>query len=295
MNKLQNEPKMLRDLGLKDIVRRMIDAGHLKITREKAEEIWARQDAEKEKALNENCKVCGLEFNRHDMKWTASGFGPFCSDTCARGYENERRKGEVAKNHQDVMRRLNIPKEFWNKTFDNFKIFSSDMASHLNKIHNWYAEKDTAFLFIHGETGCGKTHLAVAALKEFYKLKATGFFNRIEDLAKSLREVYSQEKKSEFPIIEKHCRARFLVLDDLGADKQSDFIVTRIYDIVNYRNSENLLTIFTSNYGIEIIEDAYGSRIASRIKAGLILHLAAPDYRNRRKEKNENQKREPWA
>ena len=57
-----------------------------------------------------------------------------------------------------------------------------------------------------------------------------------------------------------------LVLDDLGAEFNSPFVTSTLYDVVNSRISERRSTILTTNY---IDEDAlarrYGEKISSRL------------------------------
>ena len=71
-----------------------------------------------------------------------------------------------------------------------------------------------------------------------------------------------------------------LILDDLGAEKTTDWALQSLYIIINKRLSEELQTIITSNLSLDELRDKIGDRIASRI-AGMckIVKLTGRDRR----------------
>jgi DNA replication protein DnaC len=56
-----------------------------------------------------------------------------------------------------------------------------------------------------------------------------------------------------------------LILDDIGAERLTDFVAETFYLIVNGRYNKMLPTIFTSNFTIGELSERVGDRIASRI------------------------------
>jgi len=74
-----------------------------------------------------------------------------------------------------------------------------------------------------------------------------------------------------------------LVLDDLGAEKVSDFVLQTLYDLLDRRYGECLETIITSNLSLDQLTVHYGShgdRLASRIAGmGPALVLKGKDRR----------------
>ena len=56
-----------------------------------------------------------------------------------------------------------------------------------------------------------------------------------------------------------------LVLDDLGAEKPSDWMRDRLYTLVNRRYESNLPIIVTTNKDITSLEEHVGKRIVSRL------------------------------
>ena len=56
-----------------------------------------------------------------------------------------------------------------------------------------------------------------------------------------------------------------LIIDDLGAEKMSEWIEETMFKIINKRYEEVLPTIITSNNDLESMEERLGQRIVSRI------------------------------
>ena len=127
-------------------------------------------------------------------------------------------------------------------------------------------QKDRRGLFIHGAVGTGKTHIAYA-IKDWleYKQIWCRFENTTElifdikgDIGRDhLSRVNKAESLSEFKGI--------LILDDIGAERISDYVAEVFYFIMNKRYNEMMPTIFTSNLSLGQLAEKIGDRTASRI------------------------------
>ncbi len=105
-------------------------------------------------------------------------------------------------------------------------------------------------LFLEGQPGVGKTHLAVAVLKQVIQSTgARGVFYDTRDLLRVIRSTYDPSiRTTELEVLRPVMTADLLVLDDLGAEKTSEWVEETMNLIVNTRYNERRLTIFTSNY-----------------------------------------------
>ena len=129
-------------------------------------------------------------------------------------------------------------------------------------------------LFLEGQPGVGKTHLAVAVLKQVVQTSgARGLFYDTRDLLRVIRSTYDPSiRTTELEVLRPVMTADLLVLDDLGAEKTSEWVEETMNLIVNTRYNERRLTIFTSNY--PDIVDETRSELAAPFRIGA--HALAP-------------------
>jgi len=144
-------------------------------------------------------------------------------------------------------------------------------------------------LFLLGHPGVGKTHLAVAILKLAIRRKgARGLFYDTRELLRLIRSTYNPlVQTAEMDVLRPVMRADLLVLDDLGAEKTSEWVEETLNLIVNTRYNERRATLFTSNYEIrdDVTDpDALAVRVGFRMWSRLhemceFLTLKGVDFR----------------
>lgn len=132
-------------------------------------------------------------------------------------------------------------------------------------------------LFLYGEKGTGKTKLAAIIANERAGAGKPVLFASVPDLMADIRASFSSGGTSER--VQAVKETPFLVLDDLGAEKMTEWVGEQLFCIVNHRYNEQLPTVVTSNYsptqiirhmatvdrGGNVIDDMQGQRIMSRI------------------------------
>lgn len=135
-----------------------------------------------------------------------------------------------------------------------------------------------------GQTGCGKTHLAIALLAEYPCIDATDpVFITVPELLLKIRTCFSTKATlTEEELINNYASCEVLVLDDLGAEKESDFVIVTLYLIIDRRNRYGRKTIITTNLSLSEIEEKLGARIASRLSEMKIIKINMPDWRKKR-------------
>ena len=73
--------------------------------------------------------------------------------------------------------------------------------------------------------------------------------------------------------------ADILLLDDIGAERPSEYVCERLYDLINHRYTNMLSTIYTSNLTPFELGDRLGSRIESRVRSAEQIKLVGADRR----------------
>lgn len=132
-------------------------------------------------------------------------------------------------------------------------------------------------LYIHGVAGSGKTHLMCAFLKEHILsrfLPRQCFMITTDELLERIRATYRGDKQRadelEEPaeILLDSSRLRkydILALDDLGAEKITDWTLGILSGIINYWYENMKQIVVTSNLSIKDLSKVFDQRIASRL------------------------------
>lgn len=104
-------------------------------------------------------------------------------------------------------------------------------------------------LLFYGPNGVGKTHLAVGVLKDVIRRKgARGYFFETRELLRLVRDTYNRSvEETEMDVLKPVLDADILVLDDLGAERTSEWVQETLGLVVNTRYNTRRATIFTSN------------------------------------------------
>ncbi len=182
-----------------------------------------------------------------------------------------------------------IPRRYQHCELSNFEPMV-DSLREAQRRATAFVEKFPAVdsLLLRGRHGVGKTHLAVAMLKAIITTKgARGYFYETRELLKMVRDTFAASGESEMDVLRPVLDADLLVLDDLGAEKTSEWVQETLGLVVNTRYSERRPTIFTTN-----LEDSadttnpnsmylqLGARTRSRLKEMCTwVEMDGPDVR----------------
>jgi DNA replication protein DnaC len=223
-----------------------------------------------------------------------------------------------------VIERARIPKRYEHCDFESYETELADGANYTPQhaevlkrakliaqaFVRDYPAGDQAGLLFMGNSGVGKTHLAIAALKDLIRRGHTGYFCEYGSLLREIQSSYRAESEvTEIRLLDPILSAEVLVIDDLGCIKPSDWVRDTIGYILNTRYvqasrdlSQPRCTIITTNFldtpkslgdatkqsdvrrGTTIQEDALWQRIGERMRSRLFemcrtVEVLAPDFR----------------
>lgn len=133
-------------------------------------------------------------------------------------------------------------------------------------------------LFLYGDVGTGKTYNVYALTKQLIMNNENVFVFNLPRLLNTIRASFSKQEAynedtdnysyafvKDMSSIEKLIDLDILVIDDIGAEKPSDWVAETLYYLINSRYEEEKTTIFTSNLSLDKLADRIGNRIVSRI------------------------------
>lgn len=127
--------------------------------------------------------------------------------------------------------------------------------------------KEGEGLLLWGAVGNGKTRLAAAILKELVlrgEQDNSIRFVTVPELLDRVRDSYQQGGKPDH-LIEHVCAAQYLLLDDLGSEKVTDWVRERLFIIVNKRYNDLSPTLATANLSPDVLSERIGDRTVSRL------------------------------
>jgi DNA replication protein DnaC len=243
-------------------------------------------DSETSSILNDvfpgdkDCPYChGLGFTRVDVPIGHPDFGKIEICVC--------RQNEVNKAIHERLFELSNLDALQHMTFENFVPRGQvglwpTQADSLELAFNHaqqFATRLDGWLLMQGGYGCGKTHLAAAIANFAVSLGIPTLFITVPDLLDLLRMAYDSPETTYEKRFDQIRNAQLLIMDDFGTQNATKWAQEKLFQIINYRYTNRLATVITTNTPLEEIEERIRSRL---IDPELVtkVKINAPDYRN---------------
>ena len=176
------------------------------------------------------------------------------------------------------------------QSLDDFVTKKPFQEKMLSMAKQYLTDNGDKWFFIGGQTGCGKSHICTAILREIaYTGKTIAFMPWVE----CVREL----KKSNFSgkyyeLIDKYLKCDVLYIDDLFKKRRTEELsmtdVSIAFEIINHREQNSKKTLISSELSaMEIVEidEALGSRII-QMSQGYRINIGKDRDKNFRLEEN---------
>lgn len=129
------------------------------------------------------------------------------------------------------------------------------------------------------QVGNGKTTLAAAVMYEVWgRHHVRGQFWTVPDLARAMRQAEFAGAEVLRWMVDGLRRYPLLVLDDLGAQKDTEYITEQLFSLINYRYSNLCPTVITTNVPPSKLDERVASRLQDH-RLSAVTMLVGPDRR----------------
>lgn len=179
-----------------------------------------------------------------------------------------------------LYRRASIPDRYRSK---EFRAYHPDRPSQVKALTNsiqfveTFPEVRRGLLFS-GPCGVGKTHLAVAVLKDLVleKQVSARFVDETE-LLRRLQYSYGPDSpETEREVLRPLYSVELLVWDDLGAGRPTEWVAETIRTILNYRYTRQKQIVLTTNLPLQPAGSRYAENMGREMN--LAERIGAPLY-----------------
>lgn len=202
----------------------------------------------------------------------------------------------VAKRQQEARRKklqaglvaTGLRKKFLSRTFENFNVTKLNRPAY--KAARSYAQNFASHrqngrsLFLVGDTGRGKTHLAAAIVRDVVSQGYTAAFVVTIELLSDIRATYHTETKTEWQVLGSLKNVDLLVLDDISAlDQYSDWEKGKIYELINMRYEAEKPLVITCSKMVGWVKERLGQKVVDRLleMCGDLVQVDGENYRKR--------------
>jgi DNA replication protein DnaC len=214
-----------------------------------------------------------------------------------------RRPGAATASGDALLQGARIPPRYEHCTLASFEPGTSSLRAALEKAMSYchgyphLGPDEGLGMLLTGDNGVGKTHLAVAVLRELMSQKGVrGQFWDFHELIREIRNSYNPETSTtELMVLEPVVETDVLLLDDLGAWKMTDWMNDTLFYLLNRRYNDKRATLITTNYQDadrekvlaadftarkEFLVERIGQRLRSRLmEMCVVVSLHGPDRR----------------
>jgi DNA replication protein DnaC len=135
-------------------------------------------------------------------------------------------------------------------------------------------------LLLVGDVGRGKTFLASAIGNVALEAGRTVVYVTFGEFLDLIRLHKFDDQEAYMAGIQRLYDADLIILDDLGAEKATDFAIQELFTLINTRMNRRRPMVVSSNLKPEEFQETYGDRISSRLLNGFeVLGLRGHDVR----------------
>jgi|GEM_PF-299796 len=243
----------------------------------------------------EKCRYCGKPIVYGHVEMMGCEYDMPLECPCVTEKRERERAGRILAGREairsELRRRAGLSKRAVQQRFRNYQADEGQKEAFqaARQFAKEYIERknDGTGLLLIGGVGSGKSHLAAAiinAVVDYIQIPDSSaehssdglfcgllpycdaYFVGTVPLLEQLRSSYDSDGGTR-QIMEQCQKAGLLVLDDVGAEKTTDWARERLFEIIDYRYNDCAPVVITTNSNINELRQKLGDRICDRIRS----------------------------
>lgn len=166
-------------------------------------------------------------------------------------------------------------------TIENYEPTSDDLKQAKQQVINYIANYDgKKNLLLTGSYGTGKSHLSVAVTKKIMEKGKECLFLSLPKLLTKIKDTFGNKGVTEDELLQVIKRVDLLVLDDIGAEHQTEWANTKLFEVLDDRSGKS--TIYTTNLSSKELRVQVNERNFSRMMENTdVIKMNGRDYRRK--------------
>ena len=163
-----------------------------------------------------------------------------------------------------------VPRRFQGVSFDRSPVVDMEPAV-VREVRRFVDDIDGRLdagrgLWFMGDVGTGKTTLAMLVSKSALDAGRSVAIYSLPRLLAEIRKTYDeQSQRSYLELLERLTEVDLLHIDDLGAEKTSEWVLEQLYAIINARYEDQRSVVVTTNIGPDDLQEQITERTVSRL------------------------------
>jgi DNA replication protein DnaC len=199
-------------------------------------------------------------------------------------------QGRKASEEYEIKRQIeqkfsisNLGERFAGCTFDSFAFRpgTEKIVSNAKTYVEHFEDTGSEGFILWGTPGNGKSHIAAAITHGVKDKGFTVVFQTVPELLERIKSTFNnKQKESEREIMDALLHCDLLVLDDIGSEKVTDWVLEVMFRIIDGRYRKKKPIIYTSNFKPSELKDQLNERIYDRmVETSIIIENKGTSYR----------------